>query len=437
MGIGLGGIKVPGAVQASPTSNNKPPELPAEYYAQLQEMSRVKKLVNAYKAAPHSYSEGEALQIQQLAVGAGIPMEIESSAGARWMKGLLSMVDTATLGILVPNDLYTPVNDAERKAVSMGSMAGMLVPWGGPFRLAGAAAKGIKGLTGAAKVAKNPAMKSLMQGLTNPFGVGKVLPGFSGAATKTAAKTAVKEAPRIGKNFGKGMNSIIKQDKNGFWKVVNAAKTPAAKRKAAKDWIFRNMNQADRAGKGMGPRVEGWLKKKFPDKVKKKAVTPKVKALQPGPKPLQIGSGSAGGTNAGGNVIIAGPGSSAAGQSAATKKVIAANKARKLKKGRYDTSKAKDAEFEVIDTGAKQTKKGAVTMDSIKEKIKGKSKIINSKKIKTGPGNVRKVVRLNQSERAYLTSKMSPKVRSRMRKIKKGPARDHAILRWAKTAGLV
>ena len=144
MAIGLGGIKVPGAVQAAPTNKQQPPQLPPEFYAQLAEQNRVKKLVAAYKAAPTSYSEGEALQIQQQAVAAGIPMEVQSTAGAKWGKGLLSMLDTATFGFLVPDDLYAPVNEAERKAVGWGSMAGMVLPWGGPFRLAGAVGKGAK-----------------------------------------------------------------------------------------------------------------------------------------------------------------------------------------------------------------------------------------------------------------------------------------------------
>ena len=50
MGIGLGGIKVPGAVQASPSQGQAPPQMPPEYLAQLAEANRIKKLVNAYKA---------------------------------------------------------------------------------------------------------------------------------------------------------------------------------------------------------------------------------------------------------------------------------------------------------------------------------------------------------------------------------------------------
>ena len=423
MGIGLNQISVPGALQAPSTQNERPPQLPAEYYAQLQEMNRVKKLVNAYKAAPHSYSEGEAVQLQQLAIGAGIPMEVESTAGARWGKGLLSMLDTATFGILVPNELYAPVNEAERKAVGWGSVAGMINPYGGPFRLAGAAAKGVKGISAFAKGAKSPLVKSILGGFKNPMGVGKVLPGFGGAAAKTAAKTAVKEAPKIGKNFSQGMNSVIKQDKTGFWKVVNAAKTPAAKRAAAKNWIFKNMNKVDRTSKGMAPRVEGWLAKKFPDKVVSKTVTPKPLQLGAGVKPKQLGTG------AGKDTIILGAGKTK--PPAAKIKTISKRKAKALNK------KAKDAEFEDVTGGAVKTKiKEQQKMESIKAKIKGKKKIINSPKITHRKGKAR-VVRLNASERAFITAKMPPKTVAKMRKYKKGISRDRHLIQWANQAGIL
>ena len=171
--------------------------MPPEYLAQLAEANRVKKLVNAYKASPHVYSESEALQLQQLAISAGIPMEVKSSTGAKWGKGLLSMLDSATFGILVPDDLYAPVNEAERKAVGYGSMLGMINPYGGPFRLAGAGLKGLKGISKVAGGMKNPIVKNMIQGFKNPMGVGKVLPGFGKGqqAAKVVKDTVTKTMP--------------------------------------------------------------------------------------------------------------------------------------------------------------------------------------------------------------------------------------------------
>lgn len=414
MGIGLSQISVPGAYQPQ-QQQAQPPQLPAEYLAQLKEMNRVKKLVAAYKAAPHSYSEGEALQIQTLAVQAGIPMEVQSTAGARWGKGLLSMLDTATFGILVPNELYTPVNEAERKAVGYGSMAGMLLPWGGPFRLAGAGAKGLKGISKVMKGSKSPVVKDILSGFKNPFGMkgpgfGKGVQGATGAKTAAAASII----PRVGKNFSKSMNSIIKQDKTAFWNVVNKASTPAAKRQAAKTFIFKNMHKTDRASKGMAKRVEGWLAKKFPDTIAK------VKPLMLGPGATRIGGG---GTSAGGNVINLGAGTAKAGQSSATAKAVAQAKALK---GNKD-----------VTGGAVTTKiKEQQSMESIKAKIKGKKKIIQSPKITHSKGKA-KVVRLNASERLFITSKMPPKVVARMRKYKKGIARDRQLIMWANQAGIL
>ena len=57
-------------------------------------------------------------------------------------------------------------------------MAGMLNPYGGPFRLAGAGMRGLKGLGKVMKGAKNPLVKEILGGLKNPMGVGKILPGF-------------------------------------------------------------------------------------------------------------------------------------------------------------------------------------------------------------------------------------------------------------------
>ena len=416
MSIGLGGIKVPGGVQASRPNNPAPPQLPAEYLAQLAEQNRVKKLVNAYKAAPQTYGESEALQLQQMAIGAGIPMEVQSSTGAKWGKGLLSMLDTATFGILVPDDLYAPVNEAERKAVGWGSMAGMVLPWGGPFRLAGAGLKGIKGLSGASKALKNPAVKNFMDGFRNPMGVGKVLPGFkntTSATTSAATKKAVSDIPRVGKNFGKSMNSIIKKDKKSFWTAVNAQKTTEAKRKAAAGWLKNNMHKSDAGSKNMTARVEGWVKNLIKDpKTKNVAVKPKM--LTAGAKPKQIGGGAYG---ADGSTIILGGGAK--------------------KKPKFSTKGAKDAD--IVEESIKrenQMEAARKAAKTVKTKVKGKEKIVRSTKTKHSKGGAVKKVKLTTSERSSFMASMKPSVRKRIQKLK-GPSKDHAIIRWAMDKGLV
>ena len=448
MGIGLGGIKVPGAYQAGP-SQSQPPQLPPEYLAQLAEQNRVKKLVNAYKASPEAYSEGEALQLQQQAIQAGIPMEIKSSEGARWGKGLLAMVDRATFGLLVPDDLYAPVNAAERKAVGWGQMAGNFVPWGGPFRLAGAGAKGLRALMGTAKGAKNPIVKEIMTGFKNPMGVGKILPGFGKEGAKTAAKKTtetVAKIPRVGKNFSASMNSIIKS-KKGFWSGVDKLKTQAEKRKFAKKWIMQNMHKGDRGSKNMHARVEGWLNKKFPDP---------VKPLQLGPGATRIGPGTragtrnekgtfhmGGGKGPGKTIKVFGPDGTIwqipvkPGQT--QKQAIQ----EALKKhGGSKKPKFKDAKFEEVGTGASknvnQTIKGKQTMESIKKKLSKKnlSSKVTHKKGKRGR-KVTGTARLTANERTFIRGKLTAKQLRRLSKHKKGISRDREMLRMAKQSGIV
>lgn len=414
MGIGLGGIRVPGAVQATP-SQHQPPQLPAEYLAQLAEQNRVKKLVNAYKASPESYSESEAMQLQQMAVGAGIPMEVKSSTGAKWGKGLLSMLDTATFGLLVPDDLYAPVNAEERKAVGWGSMAGMVLPWGGPFRLAGAGLKGLKGVMGAGKALKNPMVKNMISGFKNPMGVGKVLPGFGKTAaetTKAVTKEVAKKIPRIGKDFTGSMGKIIDVNKGGFWKAVKKGKTQAEKRKIAKGWIMQNMHKGDRGSKNMAARVEGWLAKKFPD--------PK--------KPLQLGAGAP----------RIGPGTRAG--TVNEKGVIHMGSGDIAKKAKSKKPKYQDAEF-TEGTGASKNIKEQLKMESIKKKIAKNKKTINTTKMKHKKGpkgkKVPNVVRLTVTERSFIRSRLSPKQLRRLAKHKKGVSRDRQMLQMAQQSGIV
>ena len=284
MAVSRGQFYMPGA-NTTGYNNMQPPSsgFSPEYKAQLAEQNRIKKLVLAYKANPSQYDEDEAIQLQQLAVQAGVPMSIQSEPGAKWIKGGLSALDTALFGLL-PNDMYTPVNAAERKAVGYGSMAGLLVPWGGPFRLAGAAAKGLKAagtLAMGGKAAKGikgskGILAQAMEGFGNPYGVGKYLPGFSKGAKAT---TRPKIAPYKGKNdrdFFRFMGQTTKKG-SGFNRFVAKGKNAAEKEKLAYQWLKENMDPASfkRIGR---KRLQGWAKSRFnPTKKAPKTKVPKWK----------------------------------------------------------------------------------------------------------------------------------------------------------------
>lgn len=115
-----------------------------------RQMRRTRRLISAaentnYDGDPEFYQ-----QIKGLALQAGVPIKSFKTNPFRLAKtGLLSALDTALFGLL-PNDLYTPMNEAERMAAGVGSVAGMVVPWGGPAR----AFQAGKAMLGGAKLGK-------------------------------------------------------------------------------------------------------------------------------------------------------------------------------------------------------------------------------------------------------------------------------------------
>jgi hypothetical protein len=277
MGVSRGGFYMPGA-NTTGYNNNMPQvqQMDPAYKAQLAEQNRIKKLVAAYKTNPSQYDQDESMQLQQLAVGAGIPMAIQSEPGAKWIKGGLAALDTALFG-LVPNSVYEPVNAAEKKAVAYGSMAGMLIPWGAPFRAAGGVVRGVKAAAGikkastiaktAKKMASPTVASEFVKGLKNPFGAGKYLP-FMGQGGKAASK--VKSLPNYlaynakkhsgkGSGFSKLVNANIKHvGRADYEKAIALGKTPAEKAKLGAAWM--KTNTPELYNKIGFKRLQGWVK---------------------------------------------------------------------------------------------------------------------------------------------------------------------------------
>ena len=415
----MGGMVVPGARQSGSGTQQMPTQtpqaLPPEYIAQLNEQNRIKKLVNAYKANPAVYSETEALQIQRQALEAGIPMEINSSAGAKWTKGLLSMVDSATLGIVIPNTLYTPVNAEEQRAVDIGHIAGFVNPFGMPFKLAGAG----KAALGATKMGKSffkgGAGKAFKEGFKNPFGFkanpfSKAKPKTPGTKTPTTPKAPTSGAPRVdrGNNFGQSVNNIIKKagdktTKGSFWKAVLSQKTPEARVKAAMGWMKKNMHPDDLKIGNIEKRLEGFFKGKMGVGAAKKKAATKV----------------------------------------APKKV-----AKPTAKARVPR-KAKKTSKQIIKEAKEKTAVKKHKLTSLKKRTKAlskteKKKTITSSKTKHTKGNKGKKViakaRLKASERAKITAEMKKGrggAYKRAQKFPKGQSRDRYMIRWAESKGLL
>ena len=139
-------------VQAAANSRGQAQITPEE-----RQMNRTRRLISAaentnYDGDPEYYQ-----QIKGLALQAGIPIKSFRTNPFRLAKtGLLSALDSALFGI-IPNDMYTPMNEAERSAAAIGGIGGALLPWGLPMRTLRAAGAGL----GASKwVASGPGKKA-------------------------------------------------------------------------------------------------------------------------------------------------------------------------------------------------------------------------------------------------------------------------------------
>ena len=113
------------------------------------EERQMKKMVNMVKAAEATNYDGDPeyyQQIKTLAMQAGIPIKEFKTNPFRMAKaGLLSFADMALLG-LVPNDWYTPLNKEEEMMSGIGSVAGLINPYGGAGALARGAWGGLRNM---------------------------------------------------------------------------------------------------------------------------------------------------------------------------------------------------------------------------------------------------------------------------------------------------
>jgi hypothetical protein len=161
-----------------------------------RQMAQTRRLIRAAEGTNYDGDPEYYQQIKAIALQAGIPIKSFKTNPFRLAKtGALSMLDTALFGFL-PNELYTPMNEAEKTAATVGAGAGMFLPWGGPAR-AFQAGKAVLGgqkfmQSGTAKKAwdaflrRNPKAAQTLQGKgnMNQFPAGQA-PGMGASINAT------------------------------------------------------------------------------------------------------------------------------------------------------------------------------------------------------------------------------------------------------------
>jgi hypothetical protein len=220
-------------------------------YMQLQanakKKSKLASKLRDYRINPGKYGRDQRMWLEQQAMEAGLPMpDTQTSAIKTMGKGLASAADTAMLGLL-PNELYTPLNEHERIATSIGGLAGMAVPFGAPFKLAkgafgamGGAMKlkgGAKGLSGMLNApSKSPAWNAFRQNFGWPFNVKGAGNVFS--KSKGMVGVAPEEAGIAWRWMSKDPNAM--KSMNEFMKKQRAAGSTASNERIIANWFHKH-----------------------------------------------------------------------------------------------------------------------------------------------------------------------------------------------------
>jgi len=230
--------------------------------ARTPEEQQLQKIRGMIKAAEETNYDGDPQyysQIKALAMQSGIPIKQFKTNPYRVAKaGLMSMADTMSFG-MVPNSMYTPMNEAEQLASNIGGVAGLVTPMGLPGALGRGAIGGMQAMPRWARGAANKMMgqsayKKASQGyggMGGFFGGGKSgsrmmntpkVPGPS-PPLSTKVKGARNPKPKAGPESWKPkgsdaiMNKVLQnaanQGKKGV-KIPKGLKNPKPKAKPQK-----------------------------------------------------------------------------------------------------------------------------------------------------------------------------------------------------------
>lgn len=174
--------------------------------AMTPEERQMQKLTNMIKAAESTNYDGDPeyyQQIKTMAMQAGIPIkEFKTNAFRMAKAGLLSFADMALLG-MVPNDWYTPLNAEEEMMSGIGSIAGLINPYGGAGALARGAMGGLKAMPRWARGLANKGLghsryRKAANAYSGPMGwMGKRGGQFMGGGGAAAAGAPVVEAELV------------------------------------------------------------------------------------------------------------------------------------------------------------------------------------------------------------------------------------------------
>lgn len=128
------------------------------------EIRALQSAIAAYENDPSIFSDDDVVGMQHMAEAVGIPFEPKFSLGRVLGNAAFNFVDTLAFGVIPDDWGPAQVTDADAAAATVGSIAGMVTPFGGPARAA-------KFVTDKAAKAV-PAIERIAQGK----GIGKVFP---------------------------------------------------------------------------------------------------------------------------------------------------------------------------------------------------------------------------------------------------------------------
>tara|TARA_E500000305_G_scaffold31974_1_gene24213 strand:- start:18369 stop:19391 length:1023 start_codon:yes stop_codon:yes gene_type:complete len=177
--------------------------------ANAKKKAKLAAMLGDYRKNPGKYSADQRMFMEQQAMEAGLPMpDTKSNVLKTVGKGLASAADSALFGML-PNELYTPLNQAERMATGVGGLAGMALPFGLPMKAARGAMAAYRGSKAADKVGG-----MMGTGLGGRFAQGFGWPfagGTPGVATSASQKVA-QQAAKVGR---KSKGKFVSPEKIG------------------------------------------------------------------------------------------------------------------------------------------------------------------------------------------------------------------------------
>ena len=235
-------------------------------YMQLQANNKKKaKLANMlkqYRTNPGQFSADQRMFLEQQAMEAGLPMpDTQTNAMKVLGKGAASALDTAMFGLL-PNELYTPLNQAERMATNVGGIAGLFA--GGPAALGAGLFRGAAALPRFARAGLMKGMgQSGYRNLAQKGGIGQWLGGgTTGGNFMRGGTTRVQNVAKPNVTTSMSGSKFVKPATAGSVLTRNLANP---KHQASlREYLIKNGRKTGKDGKvNLNYHVAQWARKTF------------------------------------------------------------------------------------------------------------------------------------------------------------------------------